>query len=232
MNIELICGKFEDIEIKEKIDLSFLDPPDNEGKKYENYNDKINNLIYCNLLERWIFKACKITSGPVFVSFAEKYIPIVEKIIGNNNLKLIQRLWWYYSFGQAHKNRYSPCCRPIYWLNDNTIYPESIKIPSARQQIYNDKRAKSSGKMPNNIWEFSRICGTFKERRNYHPTQHPEKLLERIILGHSQKGDTVFDAFIGSGTTAIVCQKLDRKCIGIDCSEFYLNKIKENLKND
>ncbi len=51
--------------------------------------------------------------------------------------------------------------------------------------------------------------------------------MERIILGHSLPGDCVLDGFIGSGTTAYVCQKLNRNCIGVDVSKFYLDKITE-----
>jgi len=115
-------------------------------------------------------------------------------------------------------------------LNKNIIYPESIYVPSARQEKYGDKRANPKGKMPSNLWEFPRVCGTFKEKRAWHETQHPEALIKRIILGHSKPGDTVLDAFIGSGTTAIVCNELgNRNCVGIDQSQFYLDKIQEEL---
>lgn len=231
MSTKLICGKFEEIDLKQKIDLSFLDPPDNEGRSYKDYKDKIPSKLYNQLLEKWISKACQITDGPVFISFAEKYIPIVENVILNNKINLIQRIWWYFTFGQANKVRYAPCCRPIYWLNKPTIYPQCIKIPSARQIKYKDKRAADGGKMPPNVWEFSRICGTFKERRSYHPTQHPEKLMERIILGHSKEEDMILDAFVGSGTSMFVCERLKRNCIGIDVSPFYINKIDETINN-
>lgn len=55
-----------------------------------------------------------------------------------------------------------PCVRPVYWLNDRRIYPERIRIPSDRQVKYHDDRAKAGGKMPDNLWAFSRSCGTFR----------------------------------------------------------------------
>jgi len=228
--INLLCGKFEEIDFKDKkFDLIFMDPPDNEGRKYENYSDNLLDNQYINLLNEWIYKACKISTGPVFVSFASKWIPYIENIITDNSLRLIQRIYWRYTFGQSNKTRYTPSVRPIYWLNNDTIYPENIKVPSARQEKYGDKRAASGGKMPDNVWDFSRICGTFKEKRKWHCTQHPEALLERIILGHSKPGDSILDPFIGSGTTAIVCKKLNRDCFGVDMSQFYIDKIKESL---
>jgi len=49
-----------------------------------------------------------------------------------------------------------------------------------------------------------------------YPTQKPEALLERIILGSSNAGDIIFDPFMGSGTTQAVALKLGRRFIGAD----------------
>ena len=229
--MELICGKFEDITPDQigRVQLTFADPPDNEGRGYDGYDDKMKSYDYAFWLQYWTIKACEITDGPVFISVAEKWMNAVEQLIYYGRVKLIRRIFWHYTFGQNNKKSYSPCVRPIYWLNKNTIYPEEIYVPSARQEKYGDKRANPKGKMPSNLWEFSRVCGTFKERRAWHPTQHPEDLVRRIILGHSKPGDTVLDPFIGSGTTAYVCQETNRNCVGIEQSQFYIDKIKEEL---
>lgn len=54
-----------------------------------------------------------------------------------------------------------------------------------------------------------------------HPTQKPEKLLERIILASSNKGDTILDPFSGSFTTSSVAVRLKRKAIGIEINPDY-----------
>lgn len=55
-----------------------------------------------------------------------------------------------------------------------------------------------------------------------HPTQKPEKLLERIIKASSNPGDVVFDPFAGSFTTGAVAERFGRKSISIDSEpEFY-----------
>ncbi len=232
-NLKLIRGKFEhiykeDLCLKsDTIKLCFLDPPDNQGMEYDNYEDKASMATYIDLLDRWLGKAKELTDGPIFLSFAETWTPSVEMLIMENNIPLIQRIWWRYSFGQAHSKKYASCVRPIYWLNNSTIYPDQIRVPSQRQLKYGDKRANSKGKLPENVWDFNRICGSFLEKRKWHPTQHPEALMERIIKGHSKEGDIVLDCFIGSGTSAYACQKLNRKCIGVDSSDFYLKKIEE-----
>ncbi len=65
------------------------------------------------------------------------------------------------------------------------------------------------------IWELDMVGRTSSERVDY-PTQKPEKLIERIIKSSTNKGDLVFDCFMGSGTTQAVAMKLGRKFIGAD----------------
>lgn len=227
--IDLQVSLFEHFKTDKKISLVIADPPDNIGKEYACYDDNIAKAKYIQLLDIWLKKCCEITTGPVFFTFNEKWISDVEASIKINNLTLIQRCWWYYTFGQHNATRYTPCVRPIYWLNNGTVYPDAIKVPSARQEKYGDKRAKDGGRMPANVWEYSRICGTFRERRKWHVVQLPEAMIKRIVLGHSREGDLVFDPFIGSGTTAYVCHETNRHCLGIDMSPQYINKITEEF---
>jgi site-specific DNA-methyltransferase (adenine-specific) len=172
-----------------------------------------------------------ITKGPIFLTFNEKWTRTVENSLQTLSIPIIQRLQWYFTFGQdqTKKGRYAPCYRPLYWLNSNFVIPENIKIPSARQTKYHDKRAAKGGKMPPNVWEFPRVCGTFRSRRTWHPTQLNEELVRRIIIGHCPSLGTVLDPFIGSGTTARICRQTGRNCVGIDASSFYIAKIKEEL---
>jgi len=54
-----------------------------------------------------------------------------------------------------------------------------------------------------------------------HPTQKPLELIERLILSATEEGETVLDAFAGSGTTALACQQLNRKFVGFEIQEKY-----------
>ena len=54
-----------------------------------------------------------------------------------------------------------------------------------------------------------------------HPTQKPEKLLAKLLLASSSKGDVVLDPFAGSGTTAVVAKKLGRKFVAIEQNLLY-----------
>lgn len=61
--------------------------------------------------------------------------------------------------------------------------------------------------------------------RRIHPCAKPVELLERFILNHSKKGETVCDPFIGGGSTLIACERTGRRCIGAELSGKYLSYL-------
>jgi DNA modification methylase len=83
-----------------------------------------------------------------------------------------------------------------------------------QRKIYLDEVAKP---LLGNLWDDIQNVQSGREKIGY-PTQKPEKLLQRIIEMASNEGDTVFDPFVGGGTTVAVADKLNRKWIGIDQS--------------
>lgn len=69
---------------------------------------------------------------------------------------------------------------------------------------------------PSNIWTDITIPFWSMPENTDHPTQKPEKLLAKLVLASSRENDFVFDPFLGSGTTAVVCKKLNRRFLGIE----------------
>ncbi len=70
-----------------------------------------------------------------------------------------------------------------------------------------------------------------KKKCGKHPTQKPIELLEKIILSSTDENDLILDPFNGSGTTGIVANKLNRKYIGIEKEQEYLD-LTIKRKND
>ena len=62
-----------------------------------------------------------------------------------------------------------------------------------------------------------------------HPTQKPEALLHRILIGTTHQGDVVLDPFFGTGTTGAVAKMLGRHYIGIEREETYLRVAEKRL---
>ncbi|MCX6153736.1 MAG: site-specific DNA-methyltransferase [Candidatus Kapabacteria bacterium] len=97
--------------------------------------------------------------------------------------------------------------------SENRIVPGKGKLLRFKDYL-NDKK----GVPINTIWADIEPVNPIAHERIGYPTQKPEKLLERIINASSNEGDTVFDPFVGGGTTVVVADKLKRNWIGIDQS--------------
>lgn len=97
--------------------------------------------------------------------------------------------------------------------------------------LQGDKRA-SGPRVPGDVFEFSRVVGNSKQRRPWHPTQLNEGLVERCILMTTNEGDHVLDPFGGTGTTARVCQRLNRSCTLVEISPTYCEHIRKDLNID
>ncbi len=69
-----------------------------------------------------------------------------------------------------------------------------------------------------------------REKR-VHPTQKPVGLFNQILSRYAERGQIIFDPFMGSGTTAIACRQLGMNFIGVEREEKYYNLILENLKD-
>ncbi len=79
----------------------------------------------------------------------------------------------------------------------------------------------NGGKQMPDVWQIPSV-GLWEKRCGKHPTQKTLRLLYRIILACTHEGDTILDPFAGSCTTGIAANLLNRKFIGIDQSEEYL----------
>ncbi len=236
---KITCGDCIKIlnEVREPFaDLIFADPPFNIGYKYDKYQDEIEVDKYIAWTQEWM-TACKRVlkpHGSFYIAIGDDYAANV-RIIGDE-LGLFMRNWiiWHYTFGQQTKNKFARSHTHIfYFVNDKrnfTFNDKAIRVLSDRQLIYDDRRANPAGKMPDDVWtEYSRVCGTFKERAGWHPCQMPEDLLMRIIAASSNCGDCVLDPFCGSGTTAAAAYQLGRNYFGIDISKKYVESAGKRL---
>ena len=89
--------------------------------------------------------------------------------------------------------------------------------------------ANTFDKEGNRVRKDGSIIPPLKSKNN-HPTVKPIKLMEYLVKLVSKEGATVLDPFLGSGTTAIACIKLNRKWIGIEREEDYIPIIKARIK--
>jgi DNA modification methylase len=88
---------------------------------------------------------------------------------------------------------------------------------------------ESQGRIVDNLWDdISPVNSQALDRTGYR-TQKPEALLERIIGASSNPGDLVLDCFAGSGTTAVVAERLGRSWITSDLGRFAIQTTRKRL---
>ncbi|MGD0301261.1 MAG: DNA modification methylase [Bryobacteraceae bacterium] len=78
------------------------------------------------------------------------------------------------------------------------------------------------------VWEVASpkfIMGGSKEEKFDHPTQKPLELMRRPILNHTRRGELVYDPFLGSGTTLIAAETMDRICYGLEIDPRYVDVV-------
>jgi len=73
------------------------------------------------------------------------------------------------------------------------------------------------GRSQSDVWEIHREDG----RSYLHPTQKPVELVQRAIQNSARPGQTVLDAFLGSGTTVIASEKSGRRCLGLEIDPLF-----------
>ena len=236
---KIICGDCIEVlsEVKKPFaELIFADPPFNIGYKYDKYHDKVEKNNYIGWTRDWMAACKKVLkpSGSFYIAIGDEHAADLKVIADGMGLELRNWIIWHYTFGQQTKKKFARSHTHIfYFVNDKKNYTfndNAIRVPSDRQLVYNDRRANPAGKLPDDVWdEFSRVCGTFKERAGWHGCQMPENLLKRIIAASSNEGDCVLDPFSGSGTTAAAAIGLGRNYVGIEISEEYVRNANERL---
>lgn len=230
------------------VDLAFADPPFNIGYEYDVYNDSRERDQYLEWSEQWISQIWRVLKpdGTFWLAIGDEYAAELKLL--SQKIGFHCRSWviWYYTFGVNCSQKFSRShAHLFYFVKDPkkfTFREAELenRIPSARQLVYNDKRANPNGRLPDDTWilrpqdlaecfssaedtwYFPRVAGTFKERAGFHGCQMPEQLLGRIIRFCSHPEEKVLDPFSGSATTLAVAKKLGRSFIGFDLSEDYV----------
>ena len=239
------------------VDLVFADPPFNIGYLYHGYDDRLKTDDYLKFSADWmsaVHRALKPT-GSFFLAIGDDYAADLC-VIARRQIGFNLRNWiiWHYTFGQQPKAKFARSHTHILYFTKDakefTFNPDAVRVASARQTTYGDRRANPKGKLPDDVWylrppeapepffspagdtwNVSRVCGTFKEREGWHGCQMPIAVLDRIIKSASNPGDLVLDPFNGSGTTCVSAALLGRKYIGIDQSEEYVGYAKKRLEH-
>ncbi len=234
------------------VDMTFIDPPYNLDRPYDSYDDKREAKDYLAWCEAWLKEIYRITkpNGSFWLLIGQKYVSeldVTAKAIGFHQRR---HGLWYFTFGlNETRNFTNSHTHWILYAKDQknfTFNDMAIRVPSARQRIYKDPRASSKGRIPDDTWILRpqevpggmlpdhdvfyepRVCGTYKAKRKT-DNQLPEAVVERAILTTSNPDDLTFDPMSGSGTLAVVAERLGRRHLSIELSPAYAAEANARL---
>jgi adenine-specific DNA-methyltransferase len=219
----------------ESVDLIFVDPPYNIGKRFSNFYDKWESEEeYTKWAYKLLDECLRVLkpSGSLYVMTSTQAMPYFDLYLRRRTVILSRIVWHYDSSGVQAKKYFGSMYEPILYCvkdKDNYIFNSNdikIEAKTGAQRKLIDYRKEvpsqySTEKVPGNVWYFPRVRYRMEEYEN-HPSQKPESLLERIILASTDKGNIVLDPFAGTFTSASVAKRLGRNSISIESQEEYL----------
>lgn len=105
---------------------------------------------------------------------------------------------------------FSPLGVSYHWRHEPVFYGW---LPNGAHRFYGDRKQDT-------VWEIDR-----PKASPDHPTMKPVALVARAIEHSSQRGEIVYDAFLGSGTTVVASEELGRRCFGMELDPKYVDVI-------
>ena len=197
--------------------------------------------ILPNLNEMWIEWKRILKPNGVWIFTAQQ--PIASDLIVSNRKDFRYEWIWEKTQGTGHLNANKMPLKIhenilIFYRQLPTYNPQIIKSLKrvvkrnglkAKTTNYGDfteiSKSEYDGYMPTDIIQFDR------DAEQQHPTQKPVDLFRYLIKTYSNEGETVFDGYMGSGTTAIACLAEKRNYIGSELSNEYFELATKRIEN-
>jgi DNA modification methylase len=166
------------------------------------------------------------------------------------NLKLRNRIIWYFGHGLHTSKRFSGRYETILWFTKSEHYTfnlDPVRVPSkypGKRHYKGVNKGKPSGnplgKNPSDVWDI--VAQDWDEafwdipnvksnhpEKTIHSCQYPIELVERCVLALTNKNDWVFDPYAGVGTSLIAAIKHNRRAIGSEKEAQYIEIAHERL---
>ena len=243
----------------ETFQLVVTSPPYNIGKPYEERREFREYLQWQELVIKECVRVLKrggslcwqvgnyVEKGEVFPLDAFFYRIIKE----NAELKLRNRIVWYFEHGLHASLRLSGRYETILWFSKGEPYTfnlDNIRVPQkypGKTYFKGPKHGKPSanplGKNPGDIWRVfqkdweSLVWDIPNVKANHpektiHPAQFPIELVERLVLALSDAGDIVFDPFVGAGSSLVAAVVHNRRAVGVDKEKEYVDIAIDRLR--
>ena len=226
------------------VDLTFFDPPFNQGKDYLNFDDEQPSDEYWKWVEEVLDLINKKSSAGASIYFMQREKNTEEV------LRSLRKTGWTFQ-------------NLIIWRKMTSAVPSEIRYGKQfqiivyatkgdRPRVFNKLRAniplpknykneRRNGVLLTDVWDDIRelTSGYFagdeafrdKNGNRVHAQQSPLALLLRIVLSSSLPGDTVLDPTAGTGVASILATQLKRKSVSVEIDPNHFELIKSRLSS-
>ena len=220
---------------EESVDLVFADPPYNlqlKGDLHRPDNSKVDAVDdhwdqfdsfrrYDEFTQAWLAAARRILkpNGAIWVIGSYHNVFRMGAELQNQGYWILNDVIW-------RKSNPMPNFRGKRLTNAHETLIWASKSETSRPTFnYEALKALNEGVQMRSDWVLP-ICTGHERLKDdngdkAHPTQKPEALLHRVLVGTTNPGDVVLDPFFGTGTTGAVAKMLGREFIGIEREEAY-----------
>ncbi len=218
------------------VDLLFVDPCYNLDKQFHGMKfSKLSDTDYAKYTCAWIEKTLPLLkpTASIYVCCDWKTSMVIGSIL-NQYFNVINRITWQREKGRGATMNWKNGMEDIWFATMSPRYTFNVKDVMSRRKVVAPYKENGKPKdweetedgryrntYPSNFWDDISIPYWSMPENTAHPTQKPEKLLAKLILASTNKGDVILDPFLGSGTTSVVAKKLGRKYIGIEKDPLY-----------
>jgi len=209
-------------------DGSKIIPVDDNWDQFKSYKD------FDNFTLNWLIECQRVlkSTGTIWVIGMYHSIFRVGKIMQDLGFWFLNDVIWV-------KRGALPNLNGRRFTNNHETLIWSVKNKDCKGYTFNYDLLKEINdwkQMKDTDWVFPICTGSERLRDKngikVHTAQKPLKLIQRVILTASNKGDLILDPFIGSGTSAVAAQDLGRRWIGIEKETKYVEIAMERIKNN
>ncbi|HWM85300.1 MAG TPA: site-specific DNA-methyltransferase [Kofleriaceae bacterium] len=231
------------------VDLVVADPPYNLAK--EEWDDLGSLDAYVSWCDGWLAEVERVLTpgGSAYVCGFSEILAEVKARSARRFRGGCRWLIWYYrnkanlgsDWGRSHESilhlRVSDRARidvdavRIPYNRHTERYPERVQAVSSQygRGVRRDRwKPNPLGAKPRDVLEIPVLCNGTAEK-THHPTQKPAELIRRLLHASTSAGQLVLDPFVGSGTTALVAEDLDRRWLACDSDARYIGLARERL---
>ena len=218
------------------VDLLILDPPYNLKKQFGGTTFREMSLgDYKRWFEEWFVRLLPAlkTTASIYACGDWKSSTAIHQVM-IRHVTVRNRITWEREKGRGAQRNWKNASEDIWFATMSEDYIFNVEAVKLKRRVIAPYRVNGRPKdweetnegglrvtHPSNLWTDITVPFWSMPENTDHPTQKPEKLIAKLILASTDKGQLVLDPFLGSGTTAVVARKLGRRFLGIEVEADY-----------